>query len=315
VGRRADINREALMGATRGVRVWLGIGALGLAAAAPVEAQQPLKVYISADMEGIAGAVTQEQLGPAGFEYQRFREIMTAEVLAAIEGARAAGATEILVSDSHGNGQNLLIERLPEDVRVIRSWPRPLGMMEGIDPTFHAAIFVGYHAGATNPGGVRAHTFSSANYAAVRLNGRPVAESEFNAAVAGHFGVPVVLITGDDAAVSELQEMVRGVEGAVVKRAIGFHSAETMTPAAAQGLIRRQAEVGVRNRAQVAPVRLATPVALELTFKNYRPVEVLAFLPQVERADARTIRFVGRDMVEIATFMAFVGNYQAGLSP
>jgi hypothetical protein len=102
-----------------------------------------LKVYISADMEGVAGAVTGEQLGPAGFEYARFREFMTAEVLAAIEGARAAGATEFVVSDSHGNGQNLLIERFPADVTIIRSWPRPLGMMEGIDGSFDAAIFIG----------------------------------------------------------------------------------------------------------------------------------------------------------------------------
>lgn len=282
---------------------------------APAAAQQPLKVYISADMEGIAGAVTPEQLGPGGFEYQRFREIMTSEVVAAVEGARAAGATEILISDSHGNGQNLLIERLPDDVRVVRSWPRPMGMMQGVDATFDAVMFVGYHAGATNPHGVRAHTFSSANYADVRLNGRSVSESVFNAAVAGHFGVPVVLITGDDAAVAELEEAVPGVTGAVVKQAIGFHSAETLTPSAAQSLIRQRAEAGLRNRGRAAPFQVTTPVTLELTFKNYRPAEVLAFLPNVDRPAARTIRFVARDMVEVAAFMAFVGNYQAGLSP
>jgi D-amino peptidase len=286
-----------------------------LAAAAPLAAQQPLRVYISADMEGMAGAVTGEQLGPSGFEYQRFREIMTAEVLAAVEGARAAGATEILVSDSHGNGQNLLIERFPDDVRIIRSWPRPLGMMAGVDETFHAVLFVGYHAGAANPEGVRAHTFSSANYADVRLNGRSVSESVFNAAVAGHFGVPVVLITGDDVTVAELQGAVPAVTGAVVKEALGFHSANTLTPAAGQALIRRQAEAAVRNRAAVAPFRLESPVTLELMFKSYRPAEVLAYLPTVERAGARTIRYVGRDMLEIAQFMAFVGNYEAGLTP
>jgi D-amino peptidase len=281
----------------------------------PASGQQGLKVYVSADMEGVAGAVTPAQLGPDGFEYQRFREIMTAEVAAAVSGARAAGATEIVISDSHGNGQNLLIDQLPDDVRVIRSGPRPLGMMEGIDSSFHAAMFVGYHAGATNPRGVRAHTFSSANYAAVRLNGEAVGESEFNAAVAGHFGVPVVLITGDEAAVAELQRVVSGVEGAVVKRAVGFHSAETMTPRAAQELIRRQAEAAVRTTARVEPRRLEAPVTLDLTFKNYRPAEVLALLPNVERVDARTIRFVGRDMVEVSAFMAVVGNYQPGLSP
>ncbi len=286
-----------------------------LAAGAPASAQAPLRVYISADLEGVVGAVTPEQLGPGGFEYQRFREFMTAEVTAAIEGARAAGATEILVSDSHGNGQNLLIERLPDDVRVIRSWPRPLGMMEGIDSTFDAVLLVGYHAGATNMEGVRAHTFSSANYSAVRLNGTPVPEAVFNAAVAAHFGVPVVLITGDDVAVAELQAAVDGVEGAVVKRALGFHSAETLTPTAAQALIRRQAEVAVRNRDRASAVQMTTPVTVDLTFKNYRPAEVLAFLPNIDRVDARTVRFVGSDMLEVAAFMAFVGNYEAGLSP
>ena len=122
-------------------------------------------------MEGVAGVVTGDQLGPQGFEYERFRGFMTNEVLAAIEGARAAGATEILVSDSHGNGENLLIERFPKDVQIVRSWPRPLAMMEGIDASFDAVLFVGYHASTTNPQGVRAHTMSSATLADVRLNG------------------------------------------------------------------------------------------------------------------------------------------------
>ncbi len=112
-----------------------------------VGAQRPLKVYISVDMEGIGGVVTNEQLGPAGFEYQRARQFMTDEVNAAIQGARDAGATQILVSDSHGNGQNILIDQLPNDVTIIRSWPRPLMMMEGIDSTFDAALFIGYHSG------------------------------------------------------------------------------------------------------------------------------------------------------------------------
>ena len=108
-----------------------------------VGAQQNLKVYISADMEGVVGAVTGDQLGPGGFEYSRFRTFLTNEVNSAIEAAKEAGATEILVSDSHGNGENLLIENLPEDIQLVRSWPRPLGMMQGIDESFDAAIFIG----------------------------------------------------------------------------------------------------------------------------------------------------------------------------
>ena len=136
-----------------------GVAALLVLAAMPVHAQAPApKVFISADMEGVVGVVTGDQLGPAGFEYGRYREFMTREVLAAIRGARAAGAGEIVVADAHGNGENLLIELMPPGVTVVRSWPRPLGMMQGIDSSFTAALFIGYHAGTTNTRGVRAHT-------------------------------------------------------------------------------------------------------------------------------------------------------------
>ena len=126
------------------MRFILTLSLLALAAiTVTAHAQDGLKIYISADMEGTVGAVTSDQLGPNGFEYQRFRQFMTDEVNATIDAARAAGATEFVVSDSHGNGQNLLIEQLPDDVTVIRSWPREHGMMAGIDETFDAVIFVG----------------------------------------------------------------------------------------------------------------------------------------------------------------------------
>lgn len=130
-----------------------------LIATAHLPSAQPrtLKVHISVDMEGVVGTVTGDQLSPAGFEYGRFREFMTREALAAVDAARSAGATEVVVADSHGNGENLLIEQFPADVRVIRSWPRRLGMVSGIDDKVDAAIFIGYHAGTNNPTGVRAH--------------------------------------------------------------------------------------------------------------------------------------------------------------
>jgi D-amino peptidase len=281
----------------------------------PLAAQPSIKVFISADMEGLAGAVTPEQLGPTGFEYSRFREFMTEEVIAAIEGAREAGATQIVVADSHGNMQNLLIERLPADVTLVRGSPRPLSMMEGIDSTFAAAIFIGYHAAATNPEGVRAHTMSSARYAAVKLNGTPIAESGMNAAIAGHFGVPIVMVSGDDIAVAEVQALIPGVEGAVVKRALGFHAAASMTPQAARALIRERARAGVAKRTQIRPHRLQGPVRLELTFKSYRPAELLAYLPIVERPFDRTIAYTAANILEISRFLVFVGAYTVELDP
>src|SRR5215211_2874382 len=173
--------------------------AIVLGAAGVLAQTQPrkLKVHISVDMEGIAGVVTSEQLGPTGFEYGRFREFMTREALAAVTAAKAAGATEIIVADAHGNGQNLLIEQFPADVRIIRSWPRRLGMVAGIDDAVDAAIFIGYHAGTNNPTGVRAHTFSSANLTRVAVNGTNVTEGSWNAAIAGQFNVPVIMMSGD----------------------------------------------------------------------------------------------------------------------
>lgn len=279
------------------------------------EAQRPLKVYISVDMEGIAGVVSNEQLGPSGFEYQSARQWMTSEALAAIQGARDAGATQIVVSDSHGNGQNLLIDQLPPDVTIVRSWPRPLMMMEGIDSTFDAALFVGYHSSTSNVSGVRAHTMSSATLTGVAINGTQMPEGGVNAAIAGYFGVPVVMISGDDAAVAEVSRIVGPMEGAIVKRAISFHSAATMTPKAAQDLIRTKAKAGVVRRAGLKPLVLAGDVTLDLSFKNYRTAEMLAYLSVVKRTDAHSVRFVGRNIVEVSRFLEFVETYQPDLVP
>ncbi len=290
--------------------------ALAFLLAFPALAQpRKLKVFIAADMEGIAGVVSGEQLGPPGFEYERFRGFMTNEVLAAIEGARAAGATEILVADSHGNGQNLLIERFPKDVQIVRSWPRPLAMMQGIDASFDAVLFVGFHSSTTATEGVRAHTMSSANLADVRLNGVSVPEAGLDAAVAGHFKVPVALITGDDAAVKEAQALLGPIEGAVVKWNYGFHSARTLTPEASCDKIREAAKTALGRLSSFKPYVVAPPVVLDVRFKNYRPSEVLAYLPIVERTDAHAIRFRGKDMIEAIKFLEFLMYYEPGLAP
>jgi len=291
------------------------VGLLAAAFAAAATAQERLKVYVSADMEGVAGVVTGDQLGPPGFEYERFRGFMTDEVLAAIEGARAAGATEFLVSDSHGNGENLLIERFPKDVQIVRSWPRPLAMMQGIDGSFGAVLFVGYHASTTNPEGVRAHTMSSAHLADLKLNGVSMPEAGLNAAIAGQFGVPVAMISGDDAIVKEAQALLGPIVGAVVKWNYGFHSARTLTPQAACDAIREASRRAIAERKSRKPFTVTTPVTLDLRFKNYRPAEVLAYLPIVERTDAHAIRFRGKDMVEVSRFLEFVDEYEPGLAP
>ncbi len=295
-------------------RLIVGLGLMTFATA-PLAAQRPIKVFISADMEGITGVVTGEQLSPAGFEYARFREFMTADVLAAIQGAREAGATQFVVADAHGNMQNLLIDRFSPDVTIVRGSPRPLEMMDGIDSTFSAVIFIGYHSATTNARGVRAHTISSATFAAVEVNGVPMAESGINAAVAGYFGVPVVLVSGDDQAVAEVTQLLGNVEGAVVKQSIGFHAAATMTPEAGQALIRARAKAAITRLKDFKPHVLRGPFALDLTYKSYTPAEAMAMLPGIERRTAHTVRYQARNIPDLVRFLVFATTYRSDLTP
>lgn len=282
----------------------------------PVHSQpRGLKVHISVDMEGIAGVVTGDQLGPNGFEYGRFRDFMTKEALAAVTAAKEAGATEIVVADSHGNGENLLVEQFPPDVRIVRSWPRRLEMMGGLDQTFDAAVFIGYHASTTNPTGVRAHTFSSATLTKVTLNGVEMSEGSWNAAIAGHFNVPIVMVSGDDAAVAEIRKVVGNLEGVETKKTLGFHSALTMTPQAVQALIGPAVKAGLARRASLTPYKPQGPLVVDVTFKHYLPAELLAYLPMFERSSAHSVRFRPKDMAEAAAVMQFIGEYRPDLSP
>jgi len=242
---------------------------------------------------------------------------MTGEVLAAIQGARDAGATEFVVSDSHGNGESLLIDRFPSDVpiTIVRSFPRPLGMMEGIDSSFAAVIFIGYHASTSSTTGVRAHTISSALLTRIALNGISMSEAGINAAIAAEYGVPVVMLTGDDAIVAETKARLGPIEGVAVKRAVGFHSAATMTPEAARRLIREHATAALKRRGEMRPYSIARPITLEVSFKNYRPVELLGYLSNVQRIDSHTVRYVARNMLDVSKFIEFVTSYEPTLSP
>jgi D-amino peptidase len=288
---------------------------LGVTSLLPARAQNRMRVLISVDMEGVAGAVTGDQLGPAGFEYGRFRDFMTREALAAVTAAKAAGATDVIVTDAHGNGENLLIEQFPPDVRVIRSWPRQLGMVAGVDQQVDAVMFIGYHASTNNVKGVRAHTFSSATLTRVALNGATVSEGSWAAAIAGHFNAPVIMISGDDAAIAEVRSAVGNIEAAETKRTLGFHSAITVTPQASYELIGARVKTAMSRRAEFKPYKVTTPVTVDISFKNYTAAETLAFLPMFERTDAHSIRFRARDMVEAEAIRTFITTYRPDMTP
>lgn len=263
--------------------------------------QQRLKVYISADMEGVGGVDTwQTQALPPGREYEKFRRLMTLEVNAAIAGAFDAGATEVLVSDSHGDAQNIDVELLDRRARLVRAWPRPLQMMQGINNSFDAVLFVGYHAGEGQPSAILSHTFSGREE--IKLNGTTVPEAGFNAAIAGEFGVPVVFISGDQTTAAEAKRLLGPVETAVVKEATGFYSATMMHPEESQRLIRERVKRGIERRKEITPYKLAHPVKMEVAYKDTVTAEVVSYLPGVERPQGNTIVFTGSDMIAVSKF-------------
>jgi D-amino peptidase len=269
------------------------------------------KIFISADMEGITGVVQPAQLGPDGFEYQRAREWMTAEVNAAITGIRESGPADIVVCDSHGNGQSILIDKLPDDVQLVRGFPRPLEMMQGIDASFAAAMFIGYHGSEWTAGAVRSHTISSARLLGIKLNGMEVSEGIYNAALAGQFGVPIAFISGDRLAVAQLQTVIPAAEGAIVKEPFGYHSAMSVTPARGQALIRDGVKRAMAKLGSLQPYRVTAPIDLEVGFKLTIDAERAAFVPGLSRVDAHTVKGSFRDMVEITKLLQVLTSLEA----
>ncbi|WP_374571256.1 M55 family metallopeptidase [Phenylobacterium sp.] len=266
-----------------------------------------MRFYVSADIEGIAAVVSKEHTRPGGFEYEAARTWMTRSVVAVCEAARACGAEELVVSDSHGNGQNIHPDALPDYVQLVRSWPRPLGMMQGIERgRFDGVFLVGYHGGGSNPAGVLSHTLSSEFIHEVRLNGQPASEAVISAAIAGAFDAPVLMIAGDDVAVAETQALLGPMPGAILKEAYGSFAAVGPSPAVAEARLRQTVAEAVARAGQVEPYRVATPVTLELQLRTRFVAEWLAYLPEVTRVDAYTVRYQAADVVSLSHFLMFV---------
>jgi D-amino peptidase len=256
-----------------------------------------MKFFISADMEGISGVATNQQLKTPS-EYQRFRKLMTADVNAAIEGAFNGGATEIVVADGHGNMSNILIEELDKRARLVSGNNRVMCQLEGLDETFDGILFVGHHG---REGGsdvaVISHSLAGICVNELKINGHVVGETEMNAYVAGAFGVPPIFISGDDAYVREVQETLPNVEGAVTKRAVDRFAAELLHPETAQSIIREKAEAAVKNAKNQKPVVLDGPITFEIQFKGSQQAKMTTTIPSVELIGPKDIRFTCDDMV------------------
>jgi D-amino peptidase len=258
------------------------------------EAQTGKKVYISADMEGISGIVGDDQLSAGGAEYGRSRKLMAEDVNAAIRGALAAGATEIVVNDAHGSQRNLLPEDLDPSARLISHSFKRHGMMEGLDETFVAVIFIGYHAKADTPGGLFAHTGSGV-VRDLQIEGRSVGEGGMNTMLAQWYGVPVVLVTGDDVAVAEVKEVATSARGVVVKRAINVRAAELKSVREARKEIETAAREAIGSARKEAPKR-PSPVRVRLRYRNFTYPEIAEAFPTIKRVDPDTIEFTADTM-------------------
>jgi D-amino peptidase len=272
-----------------------------------------MKFYISADIEGVAGVVNHEQTLPGrGFEWERARVWMTEEVIAAAEAARAIGAEEVIVSDSHASGLNILLERLPPYIRLVRSTPRPLDMMQGIEEEgVGACAFIGYHASSHCATGLLSHTFNGMAFRSVRFNGVVVSEVYANAALAGECGIPLVAISGDTEFIAEARQWFPDVEAAPVKQSYTRVAAITVTPSRAQELIRAAVDRGLRRVKEFRPFVIPSPIAVDIEFVHRLPVELLDYLPCFERLDTYTVRYAARSVAETIRVMQFASQYSA----
>jgi len=249
-----------------------------------------MKIYISADIEGVAGVVNPQQVSMGNGEYERARRLMTLEVNAAIEGAFAGGATDVLVNDSHGDMRNLLPDEIDPRAELILGKPKPLNMFEGLSSE-HAGIFcLGYHAKARSEG-VLAHTTNGFAFGRIRLNGHEVGEAGLYGAYAGSLGVPVILLTGDDQLQAETQHLFPEAHHVVVKYALGQRVARSLAPERARALIRARAEVAVRCAPSIPPFILESPYGLEIELNTPALCDLAAVIPAATRLDAVTVAF------------------------
>jgi D-amino peptidase len=253
-----------------------------------------MNVLISVDMEGISGVVSWDHVDSTHKEYERFRRLMTAEANAAIEGALAGGATRIVVNDSHGGMRNVLIEELNPAAELISGSPKPFGMMQGIGPDMDVVFLIGYHAAAGTEAGILAHTWSSRVVFEVRLNDQVVGETGLNAALAGAYGAPVVLVAGDRAVTEEARALLGEIETVAVKDGVTRSAAQCLHPEVARERIRQAAERALKLNG--SPFVLSCPITLRLTFQNALHTDQAALLPGSQRVDGRTVEWTGDDM-------------------
>ncbi len=259
---------------------------------------QDLNVFISVDMEGLTGVTHWEEVTRGGADYEYFREVMTKEANAAVEGALSAGAGEIVVRDSHGSARNILPDLLHRKAKLIRNWSGgPKVMMEGIDETFDAVIFIGYHAKAGTPDATLEHV-SSESVMNMSINGISMPEAGYNALVAGLYDVPVVFVAGDKAICEQITGLLGDVETVAVKEGIG-DAAKNLHPEIACERIRSGVEKALKNIDRFKPYKMAPPFTLRLTLKDESMINRGQYFPGARRTGEWELTFTANDLMEV----------------
>ncbi len=257
-----------------------------------------MKVFISADIEGVTGVVHDDQTGGSSGDYMRARKWMTGDVNAAIEGALKLGATEIYVKDAHANGRNILLEDLRKEAHLIAGWDVMMNMVQGIDETFHALILIGYHSMAGTENGILAHTLSGC-VKRLSINDQPVGEPEVSALIAGHYGVPVVFISGDETVVKELTGFIGEIPYAITKYGMGRESGRTIHPEITREAIINGVSEALSEISRFKPFQMDLPLRMALELTSSKMADLISLLPGVERPSADEVTYQAEDVISM----------------
>ena len=255
-----------------------------------------MKIFISVDMEGISGIVDRTMVSRTEGDYEKGRQLMVGDVNAAIEGILSVDPEAIIkVCDGHGGMNNINPIELHRSATLVRGSPKPLSQVSGIDGSFDAAMFVGYHSMKGTFQGILSHTYSGASIASLHINGFEVGETAMNAGIAGFYGVPLILVTGDVAVTREAKAISPEIVTVAVKEAVSRHAAECIHPEKAKELIRQGAAEAVKKRKSIKPHIVSPPVDFTIRFTEASRADAAMFIPTAERLDGMTVRFVHKD--------------------
>lgn len=263
-----------------------------------------MKVYISADIEGVTGVTDWNETDKAHADYAEFREQMTAEVAAACEGALSAGANEIVVKDAHGSGRNLIAVKLPREVRLMRSWTAdPYSMMAGLDESFQAALMTGYHSRAGADTSPLAHTYTG-RVVYLKINDRYAAEFLMNAYTAGWLGVPVVFLSGDAGVCRDGEAFLPGLTTVAVMEATG-EATSSIHPTLAVERIKSGVEKALKGDLSACRVPMPAHFSIELRFRLHANARQASFYPGARLAEPYVVQYEADDYFDVMRFFMF----------